>query len=50
MMDDGDAVGPARQRFDRKHKVVFQCRIPRPAAKAVQEPRPTNPGPSELSP
>jgi hypothetical protein len=42
--DDGGAVGPARQRFDPKHLVVPQYRIPWQAAKAVPEPRPTNLG------
>jgi hypothetical protein len=37
-------VGPARQRFGPKHKVVFQCGIPWQTAKAVPEPRPTNLG------
>ena len=41
-LDDGDALGPARQRFDPKHQVVLQCRIPWQAAKVVPEPRPTN--------
>jgi hypothetical protein len=27
-LDDGGAVGPARQRFDPKHKVVLECGIP----------------------
>jgi hypothetical protein len=49
-LDDGDTMGPARQRFDPKHKVALQFRIPWQAAKAVPEPRPTNLGPSELFP
>ena len=49
-LDDGGAVGPARQRFDPKHQVVLQCPIPWQAAKVVPEPRPTNLGPSDLFP
>jgi hypothetical protein len=37
-------VGPARQRFDPKHKVFLQSRIPWEVAKAVPEPRPTGLG------
>jgi hypothetical protein len=44
-LDDGGVLGPARQRFDPKHQVVLQCRIPWQAAKVVPEPRPTNLGP-----
>ena len=49
-LDDGDFLGPARQRFGAKHQVVLQCCVPWQAAKAVPEPRPTNLGPSELFP
>jgi hypothetical protein len=42
-LDDGGAVGPARQRFDPKHKIVLQCPIPWQVAKAVPEPRTTQP-------
>jgi hypothetical protein len=38
-LDDGGALGPARQRFDPKHKVLLQSRIPWQTAKAVPEPR-----------
>jgi hypothetical protein len=44
-LDDGGVLGPARQRFDPKHQVVLQCRIPWQAAQVVPEPRPTNLGP-----
>jgi hypothetical protein len=42
-LDDGGVLGPARQRFDPKHQVVLQCRIPWQAAKVVPEPRIANP-------
>jgi hypothetical protein len=42
-LDDGDVMGPARQRFDPKHRAVLQRPIPWPAAKVVPEPRPTAP-------
>ena len=41
-LDDGGSVGPTRQRFEPKHKIVLHYRIPWRAAKAVPEPRPTD--------